>query len=89
MSESVLTTGGAGFIGLHLADELLEAGYEVRVLDNLSRQGDQPYYVSDTRHFSEATGWMPQVSVEQGVSQLRSWIVESMHLGTGLLQPRE
>src|SRR5215213_6040654 len=38
MSKNVLITGGAGFIGSHLADELLECGYRVRVLDNLSEQ---------------------------------------------------
>jgi len=38
MPEKVLITGGAGFIGSHLADELLQAGYEVRVLDNLCPQ---------------------------------------------------
>jgi dTDP-L-rhamnose 4-epimerase len=31
-----LITGGAGFIGSHTAVELLRAGYEVRVLDNLT-----------------------------------------------------
>ena len=31
-----LITGGAGFIGSHLADRLLEDGHEVMVLDNLS-----------------------------------------------------
>lgn len=36
--ESVLITGGAGFIGSHLADVLLARGYRVRVLDNLSEQ---------------------------------------------------
>lgn len=34
----VLITGGAGFIGSHLCDELLAHGYEVRVLDSLEYQ---------------------------------------------------
>jgi UDP-glucose 4-epimerase len=32
----VLVTGGAGFIGSHVAERYLERGYEVTVLDNLS-----------------------------------------------------
>src|SRR5919202_45466 len=34
----VLITGGAGFIGSHLADELLSHGHRVRALDSLSDQ---------------------------------------------------
>ena len=50
--KRVLITGGAGFIGSHLADELLHHGYEVRVLDSLLEQvhgpGKQrPGYLND------------------------------------------
>jgi len=38
----VLITGGAGFIGAHLAEELLAHGYRVRVLDNLIPQVHGP-----------------------------------------------
>lgn len=52
MAKRVLITGGAGFVGSHLADELLERGYEVRALDNLSEQVhgpklDRPGYLAD------------------------------------------
>jgi UDP-glucose 4-epimerase len=36
MAERVLVTGGAGFIGSHVADHYLREGYRVTVLDNLS-----------------------------------------------------
>ena len=36
MSKRAIVTGGAGFIGSHVADALLADGYEVRVIDDLS-----------------------------------------------------
>src|SRR4051794_14384591 len=52
MGKRVLITGGAGFIGSHLADELLAAGHDVRAYDNLSPQvhgpgGRRPDYLSE------------------------------------------
>lgn len=48
--KRVLVTGGAGFIGSHVADELLARGYAVRLLDNLSpqvhRNGGRPDYLN-------------------------------------------
>ena len=36
MSKRVLVTGGAGFIGSHVADLFLSEGYEVEIIDDLS-----------------------------------------------------
>lgn len=42
MAEHVLITGGAGFIGSHVADQLLARGDRVRALDNLDPQVHGP-----------------------------------------------
>jgi UDP-glucose 4-epimerase len=59
-----LITGGAGFIGSHLADRLLADGYEVWSLDDLStgamRNIDQ---LSDNKHFHFRLGDVTDASV--------------------------
>lgn len=54
MTRTVLVTGGAGYIGSHVTLSLLEAGYAVVVLDNLSTgrrelvHGDATFYEGST-----------------------------------------
>ena len=53
--RKILITGGAGFIGSHLADLLLENGFQVRLFDNLEPQvhgqTDRPTYLSPKIEF--------------------------------------
>jgi dTDP-L-rhamnose 4-epimerase len=56
MKKRILVTGGAGFIGSHLCDEMLARDYRVRVLDNLSPQvhghaATPPAYLSEDVEF--------------------------------------
>jgi len=46
--KNILITGGAGFIGSNLALKLIDKGYNITILDNLSKQihGDNPEITS-------------------------------------------
>ncbi len=58
MSNKVLVTGGLGFVGSNLVDKLVDIGFEVDVMDNLSstsssidyKNSKAKYYVSDILH---------------------------------------
>lgn len=52
--KKILVTGGAGFIGSFLVDELITKGYQVRILDNLEEQvhqGKKPSYLNIKAQF--------------------------------------
>jgi CDP-paratose 2-epimerase len=45
------------------------------------RQGDQRYYVSDTRRFQQDAGWRPRVGAEEGIERLYGWLREGAGVG--------
>ncbi len=48
--EKVIVTGGAGFIGSHIVDELVRDGYEVHIIDNLFSGTEQNINPKATFH---------------------------------------
>ncbi len=52
----ILVTGGAGFVGSHLADRLVEEGHDVRIYDNLEPQvhAGTPPYLNKSAEFIRA-----------------------------------
>jgi dTDP-L-rhamnose 4-epimerase len=78
-ARSVLITGGAGFIGSHLARHLLSAGYRVRVLDSLVEQvhrgGERPPYLDP-----EAELVVGDVRDRAAVDRALSGVDEVVHL---------
>ena len=54
--KNAIVTGGAGFIGSHLADRLLQMGYAVRIIDNESNgirdnvPANAEYFLGDVRN---------------------------------------
>ncbi|MFZ5451132.1 MAG: NAD-dependent epimerase/dehydratase family protein [Thermodesulfobacteriota bacterium] len=70
--QRILITGGAGFIGSHVADLLVAAGHEVAVVDNLSTGRREfvpvaaqffPYDVKDRNTYELILDWGPQVII--------------------------
>lgn len=59
--EKILVTGGAGFIGSFIVDELVRRGHEVRIFDNLEPQvhpgGNPPDYLNQEAEFVYGDVW--------------------------------
>lgn len=89
MSDTIVVTGGAGFIGSHVCKALAEAGFRVVVLDNLS-----------TGH-ADAVRWGPLVQLDiADIERLRRTLEKSharcvihcaanAYVGESVIDPRK
>ena len=75
--------GPANAVSLGEMLELLSGllGQPIPVAFDHWRNGDQRYYVSNTRKLEAMTGWRPEVSVTEGVHRLYQWLRIEQRMG--------
>ena len=66
MKDKVLVTGGAGFIGSHVAEAFAKDGHPVTVLDNLSRAKLLKKDDRNARYSWDFLGKLPNVTLREG-----------------------
>lgn len=82
----ILVTGGAGFIGSYITDELIKEGYDVRIFDNLDHQvhpeSKRPYYLNPKAEF--LLGDMTKIrDLEQAIKDVDAIFNEAAAVGVG------
>lgn len=93
MNRRVLVTGGAGFIGSHVADAFLAAGWDVAILDNLSR--GRPKHVPRGADFRRLDAGAPEARqlVAKGrfevIAHLAAQVVVPVSVADPLLDAEE
>lgn len=80
MAETVLVTGGCGFIGRHVARELLSRGYRVRALDALVEQVHGPAGRVAATHDSEVDVIVADVRDQDAVRRALEGVDSVIHL---------
>jgi UDP-glucose 4-epimerase len=87
----VLVTGGCGFIGSHLIDVLVDSGYTVVNVDNLSADNDQFYFNRSknvTNHHFDVCNTKKLITISKGCEFIFHLAAES-RLGASIANPRK
>jgi dTDP-L-rhamnose 4-epimerase len=82
---NILVTGGAGFIGSHLVDRLIEEGFRVRVLDHLVAQvhpDGQPRHLHPDAEFFYGDVCDPEI-VDRAMEEIDAVYHEAAEVGVG------
>jgi len=84
MKMNVLVTGGAGFIGSHIVDRLVEEGHAVRILDNLEPQVHKtnPSYLNKNACFVKGDVRNPN-QLEDAIKDIDIIFHEAAMVGVG------
>ncbi len=81
----VLVTGGAGFVGSHVVDLLIDSGHEVRVLDSLTAAAhhDRPDYLNPAADYVFAD-LVDEQAVQQAVAGMEAICHQGARVGLGV-----
>lgn len=82
---NILVTGGAGFIGSHLVDALIEKGHQVRILDSLVSQVHEerlPEHLNPSAEFVRGDVCDPAI-VEKALENVNVVFHEAAEVGVG------
>jgi UDP-glucose 4-epimerase len=84
-----LVTGGNGFIGSHLVDELIEMGHHVEVIDDNSAESNEIFYFNDkaVNHRVDICDYEKVKEIMKGVDVVFHLAAES-RIQTSILDPR-
>ena len=85
----VVVTGGCGFIGSHLVDRLVNEGYEVHVIDDLSAESNEQFYINkSSKHhtFSITDPNLPHETIFEGAKFVFHLAAES-RIGPAIKNP--
>lgn len=79
-----LVTGGAGFIGSHLVDRLIELGHRVIIIDNESSTTTETYHWNEKaeHYFADVTDYFKVISLYAGVDCVFHFAGQSSVLGS-------
>ncbi len=85
MIRKVLVTGGAGFIGSHIVDKLVNEGYKVTILDSLDKQvhqGKLPPYLNNKATFIKGDV-LNYTDLEKAINGIDAIYHEASAVGVG------